>query len=122
VAQFDADGQYVTAVAPIVEDPLVAGTDLSGKKFTIQIRTVASFTALAWIFSNTGPTFDSALSSGAALTTADWASQELDLTQPAAPYDPSDMRFLGVLIQSGMGCVHGSHTFYVDTAVIADAP
>ena len=121
VVRFDSTTEDITVVVPFAD--LTTGTDLSGKKFTVQVMTSNCPAADAWIFSNTGPDFDSALSSGVNLSTAAWAPQELDLTQPPPPYDPSDMRFLGVLIQGGAGVVAGTtYTFYIDTAVISDAP
>jgi hypothetical protein len=112
-------------VAPIVADPITAGTDLSGKKLTVRVRAADYPAANAWIFSNTGPVgvWPSGLSSTVPLgAAAEWKTIEFDMTSTDPAYDPTDMRFLGVLISSGWLTASGSYTFYVDTCVLEDAP
>ena len=87
------------------------------------MRSEASFTGGALIFSNTGSAFRSGTSPAASLAGTDWLSLELDLTLLPAPYDPSDMRFLGVIIGTISSDPPGAgYTFYVDTFTIEDAP
>lgn len=125
VAPFSDDAQYFTVVAPIVADPITAGTYLSGKKLTVRVRAADYPAANAWIFSNTGPVgvWPSGLSSTVPLgAAAEWKTIEFDMTSTDPAYDPTDMRFLGVLISSGWLTASGSYTFYVDTCVLEEAP
>ena len=54
VADFTKAGSWVSVVAPIVEDPLVAGTDLTGKKFTVRVKTTDNITTQAVYFGSSG--------------------------------------------------------------------
>jgi hypothetical protein len=124
-APFSASAQYVSVIAPIVADPLTAGMDLSGKKLTVRVRSVGYFNALAVIFSASYSDKWDSVDNGTgatALDTADWKSTEFSLSDTSPPFDPTDVRFLGVLIGAGTLPASGTYTFYVDTAVISDAP
>jgi hypothetical protein len=123
VVPFQTVNQYVSVVAPIVVDPFAAGRDFTGKKFTVQVRSEASFTGGAVIFSNTGDAFTEGTGSVALLDTTSWVSLELDLTAPSPPYDPADVRFLGVIFATrDTDPPDLDYTFYVDTALMQDAP
>jgi hypothetical protein len=126
VVPFEKASQYVSVVAPIVPDPLSAGIDLGGRKFSVRVRSSASFTGGALIFTNSGPSpsFPGGQSAMVPLTTTGWMPIELDLAQVNAPYDIADVRFLGVIIATGtvLDPPVADYTFYVDTAVIGEIP
>jgi hypothetical protein len=121
-ASFDTDGEYVSVVAPIVEDPLTAGTDLSTKEFTVKVQSV-DIPVLAVIFA---ASYDTAWRSkdngGTNVAAATWTSTEFTFAETDPPFEPDDVRFLGVLLQPPMGMANGTYIFYIDTAVISDAP
>lgn len=129
VVPFDGtEWQYVTIAAPITANPLSSGIDLTGKKFSALVKSAVSFTGGVMISStspNATPPPDWASGNGSlvALSTTDWVSPQLEFDQFAAPYDATDVRFLSVLIATaGVAPPAGDYTFYIDTAVIEDAP
>lgn len=125
VAPFTTTWQYVSVVAPIVADPFTAGIDLTGRKFSVRVRSEVPFGGGggAVIFSNTGDGFNHGEGGLALLDDPSWKTLYLDFSQPASPYDPADMRFLGVIFATrDYDPADGDYTFYVDTCLIEDAP
>ena len=124
LADFTKPGGHVSVVAPIAGESLIGpGMDLTGKKLTVRVKTSDPITANAFIFSNSGQDpeghYPGGSSAAVSVDNTGWKTIEFDMTSPDPDYNPADMRFLGVLINKPGA---SQYTFYVDTAVISDAP